>query len=140
MARGVEPSCRSSWARIASRTPTPESRRRASRATEGFRRKDSNLRKRNQNPSDHVVIGSDDNDSASIADRVVTGGDSPQGALPRRAAATDADEALVRALDAAVAAGRLDVVAVVVEELRARRLAQAGNVVELDPSRARRRT
>jgi hypothetical protein len=47
--------------------------------------------------------------------------------------------ALAQALDAAAAAGRFDVVAQLAEELRARRLASAGNVVELPTDRRRPR-
>lgn len=53
---------------------------------------------------------------------------------------TDAlDLALARALSLAVEAGRLDLVTSIAEELRARRLAAAGNVVELTPNGARNR-
>lgn len=45
-------------------------------------------------------------------------------------------EAIARALEAAAAAGRWDVVALLAEELRARRLEASGNVVAL-PSRKR---
>jgi hypothetical protein len=48
------------------------------------------------------------------------------------------EAALARALDAAVAAGRLDGVAAIVEELRARRLAAESNVVRLENARHRR--
>jgi hypothetical protein len=41
------------------------------------------------------------------------------------------EEALARAIDAAAAAGRFDVVAQLARELEARRLATAGNVVPL---------
>ena len=49
------------------------------------------------------------------------------------------EAALARALDAAAVAGRFDVVAQLAEELRARRLAAAGNVLELAADRRRRR-
>lgn len=51
------------------------------------------------------------------------------------ASATEA--ALARALNLAAAAGRFDVVAQLAEELKARRLAAAGNVVELDARKRR---
>lgn len=41
------------------------------------------------------------------------------------------EQAMARALEAAAIAGRFDVVSQLAEELRARRLAAAGNVVEL---------
>jgi hypothetical protein len=46
--------------------------------------------------------------------------------------------ALAKALDAAVAAGRLDDVARIVEELRARRVEHAPNVVDLRSRSSRR--
>jgi hypothetical protein len=42
------------------------------------------------------------------------------------------EASLAKALDAAAAAGRFDVVAQLAKELEARRLATAGNVVQLD--------
>jgi hypothetical protein len=45
---------------------------------------------------------------------------------------------LARAIEGAVAAGRWDVVVQVARELEARRLAALGNVVALEPSKARR--
>ncbi|MFO0673462.1 MAG: hypothetical protein U0235_28240 [Polyangiaceae bacterium] len=48
------------------------------------------------------------------------------------------EDALARALDAAAAAGRFDVVAQIAEELKARRLAAAGNVVAIDSKRGAR--
>ena len=49
------------------------------------------------------------------------------------------DLALARALSAAVDAGRLDLVATLAEELRARRLAAAGNVVVMPSVRPKAR-
>ena len=106
--------------------------------TSWFRRVDSNHRKRNQNPGVSPVIGSDPRDSAADLAQDATEGDASLPALPRSAAATDVDAALARALDAAVTAGRLDVVALVAAELRARRLASAGNVVDLASKRGGR--
>jgi hypothetical protein len=47
------------------------------------------------------------------------------------------ETALARALEAAAAAGRFDVVAQLARELEARRLARSSNVVSLDRSRRR---
>ncbi len=49
----------------------------------------------------------------------------------------DPDSALARALDAAAAAGRFDVVAQLADELKARRLATLGNVIEIASKRGR---
>jgi hypothetical protein len=54
------------------------------------------------------------------------------------AVAEDVETALARAVDRASAAGRWDVVAQLAEELRARRLAAAGNVVEMPRPGAQR--
>jgi hypothetical protein len=51
----------------------------------------------------------------------------------------DIEGALARALDAAAAAGRFDVVAQLARELEARRLAHSPNVVRLDDGRERKR-
>ena len=50
-------------------------------------------------------------------------------------AAGAVEAALAKALDAAAAAGRWDIVAQLARELEARRLVRAGNVVELDAKR-----
>lgn len=54
-------------------------------------------------------------------------------------ASDDVEAALVAALRVATAATDLDAIRAVTEELRARRLARAGNVVELDDAARRRR-
>jgi hypothetical protein len=54
--------------------------------------------------------------------------------------ALDTETALARALDLAAAAGRFDVVAALADELKARRLAAAGNVVPIDEARRRGRS
>lgn len=46
------------------------------------------------------------------------------------------EDALARAIEGAVAAGRWDVVMQLARELEARRLAAAGNVEKLDPNRS----
>jgi hypothetical protein len=45
------------------------------------------------------------------------------------------ESALAKALEGATAAGRWDVVAQLAQELQARRLERAGNVVRLDPAK-----
>jgi hypothetical protein len=57
---------------------------------------------------------------------------------PQTDAAADVERALVRALGAAAAAGRFDVVAQLARELEARRLTRAGNVVPLDAAKRRK--
>ncbi len=58
---------------------------------------------------------------------------------PPLAAASDAvDEALAKAITAAVEAGRFDVVAQLARDLEARRVARAGNVIALADKRAKR--
>jgi hypothetical protein len=51
----------------------------------------------------------------------------------------DVEASLARALDAAAAAGRFDVVAQLARELEARRHASAGNVVDFGDARRRGR-
>jgi hypothetical protein len=75
----------------------------------------------------------------------------PAGSLPRDdadrdrsdpsppAAASDAvEEALAKAITAAVDAGRFDVVAQLARDLEARRVARAGNVIAFADKRAKR--
>ena len=54
---------------------------------------------------------------------------------PRFGPASEVETALARALDAAAAAGRFDVVVQLGRELEARRLARTPNVVQLDARR-----
>lgn len=61
------------------------------------------------------------------------------GALPGQSTGhSTVDDALARALDAAAAAGRFDVVAQLAKELEARRLARSANVVDLASKRRQR--
>lgn len=77
------------------------------------------------------AIGSDE--------RVSTRADvaSPQVAQQVAQASDAVEDALAKALEAAAAAGRFDVVAQIAEELKARRLASAGNVVSIERKRGR---
>lgn len=105
-----------------------------------FRRKDSNLRKRNQKPGASVSTGFDDAQPAENAVAVESTHGPSKLDDPRSVAASDqVAEALARALDAASAAGRFDVVAELAAELKARRIEAAGNVVELAKRRTRGR-
>lgn len=96
------------------------------------------LRRRNLKTGDQPATSGDRRDNARFVEHMATDGNPLLPALPCSAAASDVDAALVRALDAAVIAGRLDVVGLLTEELRARRLAAAGNVVEIDSGRGSR--
>jgi hypothetical protein len=76
-----------------------------------------------------------------LTDDGVAPGSPPLAAVSDAATASlDAVEmALAKAVTEASAAGRFDVVAQLARELEARRLARAGNVVELATGRGRRR-
>lgn len=55
-----------------------------------------------------------------------------------RSSGDELERALTKALELAATAGRFDVVAQLAKELEARRLADAGNVVAIDPRRRHR--
>ncbi|MBK6694819.1 MAG: hypothetical protein IPG50_21810 [Myxococcales bacterium] len=76
-----------------------------------------------------------------MANRVAVGSELPVGEQPQSAATFGdrVEEGLARALEAATAAGRFDVVAQVAEELKARRLAREG-VADLATARRKGRS
>ena len=76
------------------------------------------FRRWNLKTGEHDATSDDVQDSRDVEDRDATDQDASITVLPRDAAASELDAALARALDAATAAGRFDVVSALVRMRR----------------------
>ena len=112
-----------------------------------FPRRDSNSDKWIQNASDHVTGGAGDVRNGVSVERAGTHPDAPSSgeqvgahSAPNQDGYSDAvEDALAKALEAAIGAGRFDVVAQLARELEARRLT-GGTVIALRTTRTGRRS